>query len=76
MKPFIPKLGKGRIAGWRIMPPPHNIKRKQKSCPNSKVNTIHAKRRSNICCCKSFLKTARDLTFKIDVGSVSLMSGT
>ena len=26
IKPFFPKLGKGRVAGWRIMPPPpHNI---------------------------------------------------
>ena len=57
-------------------PPPHNTKRNQKSCPNSKVNTNHAKLRSNKCCCESFLKTARNLAFKIDVGIVSQMSGT
>ena len=79
IKPFIPKLEKRRVAAWRITHPPprHNIKGKQKSCPKSKVNTIHAKvntihakRRSNKCCAKSFLKTARDLAFKIDIGIV------
>ena len=38
IKPFISKLGKGRVAVLC----PHNIKRKQNLCPNSKVNTIHA----------------------------------
>ena len=77
IKPFIPKLGKGRVAGWRVMPPPpNNIKRNHKSCPNSKVNTNHAKLRSNKCCCKSFLTTAKNLAFKIDISIVSQMSGT